>query len=56
LGQFSTITFIGILISSTVSTETSQRFEPRGNAETAGMRIPEATAESPFSVKDWLNH
>jgi hypothetical protein len=29
-------------------------FEPRGNAETAGMRILGTTADRPIYVKDWL--
>ena len=36
--------------------ENVEYFEPRGNAETAGMRIPETSAESPTYVKDWLKH
>ena len=34
----------------------SNRYEPRGNVETSGLRSPGTAAESPPNVTDWLKH
>ena len=34
----------------------SNRYEPRGNVETSGLRSPGTSADSPPDVKDWLKH